>query len=195
MLAPQITNYVQDGLSKLLQQYKGRALITGALTAFLQQAQNIENALYPLEGLCQIWNGTTVPAFGAQLDGIGELVGITRNGLPDDEYALFIFGKIAENFSDDTTAAVLTVAAYLFQAPIMLMQPTYPAGIAIEALGIPIPKQLWSLAAQLIQQSMGAGINLVVAGSTFTNAFRFDGPGIVGTVNGFGSGLFVDLIM
>jgi hypothetical protein len=195
MNAPQITNYVSDGLSKLLQQYKGRPLITGMFTAFLEQIQDIENGLYALEPQCQLWNGTTVPAVGAQLDGIGQIVGIPRNGLPDDEYALFLFGKIAENFSQDTVFDVINVAAYLFQAPIMLLQPIYPAGVVVEALGITIPPALWSLAASLVQGALGAGINLVVAGSSFTNAFRFAGPGVTGSVNGFGEGLFVDLIL
>lgn len=202
MLAPKITTHVQDGLNQLLQQYKERPFIVGMFTAMIQQMQDIEDALYDLEPDCQLWNGTSIPAIGAQLDGIGEIVGILRNGLPNDEYALFLFGKIAENFSQDTVSDVINVAAYLFQAPIMLLQPIYPAGVVVEALGIVIPPGLWSLAAQLVQGSLGAGINLVVAGASFTNAFRFDGPGVSGAVNGFADlnvpnsgGLFVGLIM
>lgn len=201
MLAPKITDYVSNGLSQLLQQYKGRELIVGFFTAFLSQAQKCENALYDIGPLTQLWNGTSIPSFGAQLDGIGQIVGISRNGLPDDEYALFLFGKIAENFSQDTIQDVVTVISYLFQAPINIIQPIYPAGLFVEALGITIPQRLWALAAQLIQGSMGAGINLVVAGASFTNAFRFDGPGVTGAVNGFGDstdpsigGLFVGLV-
>lgn len=202
MSVPKITNYVEDGLSKLLQQYKGRPLIEGMFTAILQEIQALEDGLYDLDRGRQLWDGNEIPAVGAQLDGIGEIVGIFRNGLTDEEYALFLFGKIAENFSQGLVSDIINVAAYLFQAPIMILQPIYPAGVFVEALGIVIPQRLWSLAAQLIRGSLGAGINLVVAGSDFTNAFRFDGPGIVGAVNGFGDvndpgagGLFVGLIM
>lgn len=201
MDAPKITNHIQQGLAQLLEQYKGRPLIRGMFTAMLSQMQSIEDGLYDLEPGCQLWDGSSVPSVGAQLDGIGQIVGIGRNGLPDDEYALFLFGKIAENFSQSLLSDVETVSSYLFQAPITLIYPIYPAGVMVEALGIVIPQALWDLAALLIQGALGAGINLVVAGSSFTNAFRFDGPGIVGSVNGFGDlsdpsvgGLFVGLI-
>lgn len=202
MLVTKINNHVQLGLEKLLQQYKGRPLIEGLFTAILQQIQDIEDGVYPVGTDTLLWNGTVIPAVGAQLDGIGQIVGISRNGLPDDEYALFLFGKIAENFSQSTISDVGTVASYMFQAPITIIQPIYPAGVFVEVLGIVIPPNLWSLAASLIQGSLGAGINLVVAGASFTNAFRFDGPGVVGSINGFGDinnpglgGLFVGLIM
>lgn len=202
MLAPKITTHVQDGLNQLMQQYRGRPLIEGMFTAMLSRFQLLENAIYPLETGCQLWDGADIPAIGAQLDGIGEIVGIKRNGLPDDEYALFLFGKIAENFSQDTITDVVTVATYLFQAPNTLMFEVFPAGLMVEPLGIVIPQPLWSLAAELIKEAMGAGISLNVAGSTQVNVFRFDGPGVVGAVNGFGDlsdpsvgGVFVDLIM
>ncbi len=201
MLATQLTNYVQTALSQLLTQYQGRPRIAGFYTAFADQAQELENAIFSLDAGRQIWNGTTTPAVGAQLDGIGEIVGIARNGLSDQEYTLLLFGKISENFSDDTIASIINVTLYVFGAVQILIQEIYPAGIYVVALGATTPTSLFNLVSTLIQNSAGAGIKVVLAQSPVTNVFRFSGPGVVGSVNGFGSiytpgsgGVFVGLV-
>lgn len=185
MISP-ITTHVKDGLNHLLEQYKGRPGVVALFTAILKQIQAAEDGVYNVAPLSLIWDGSQTPAFGQQLDGIGEIVGINRNGLPDDEYILFIFGKIAENFSQSTVQDIGTVASYLFQPDILYMTPIYPAGWFVEPIGIAIPERLWALAAQLVAAALGAGINIVFAGSAETDVFRFDGPGVVGAVNGFG---------
>lgn len=194
MLATQITTHVQDALARLLQQYKGRALIAGFYTAFVAQIQELEDAVYALDGGRQIWNGSSTPAIGAQLDAIGTVVGIARNGLDDQQYILFIFGKIAENFSDDTIQAVLSVIAYIFQAQQVIVQEIYPAGLYINVLAPAIPSTLFPVAETLVQNAIGAGIKLVLTSQNTVNVFRFAGPGVVDALNGFDNGVFVGLI-
>lgn len=203
MLVQKIDNHVAQALARLLQQYKGRPRIAGMYTAFVDQIQDLEDAIYALDAGRQLWNGTSSPAIGEQLDQIGTIVGISRNGLSDAEYLLFIFGKISENFSDTTIATILTVVGYLFQAEEVLLQEIYPAGVAIQVLGTTIPSSLFKIAESLVQASLGAGIQLVfMATSPTVNAFRFNGPGVNGATNGFGSltdptvgGVFVELII
>lgn len=201
MLATEITNHVQQALGRLLQQYKGRALIAGFYTAFVDQIQDLEDAIFALDSGRQIWNGSTTPAIGAQLDAIGTVVGIARNGLDDQQYILFIFGKIAENFSDDTVQSVLAVIGYLFQAQQVIIQEIYPAGLYINVLNPAIPLSLFPVAETLVQNAIGAGIKLVISSQPTVNVFRFAGPGVSGTLNGFGDtgvpgsgGVFVGLI-
>jgi len=200
MLATNITTHVQDALNRLLEQYKNRPRIAGFYTSFVQQIQDIEDTTFALDSGRQIWDGSTTPAIGAQLDLIGQIVGISRNGLPDSEYILFIFGKIAENFSDDTVEAVLSVIQYLFQAQETLIEEIFPAGLYINVLNPAIPSNLFPLAKSLVQSAMGAGINLVISTLPTINAFRFAGPGVTAS-NGFGDvfvpgsgGEFVGLI-
>lgn len=185
MLATQITNHVQAALRRLLSQYQDRRYIAGFYTGLVEQIQDLENAIFALNAGRQIWDGNTTPAIGAQLDGIGQIVGVARNGLPDDEYILLIFGKIAENFSDDTVTAVLAVIAYVFQAEQILIQEIYPAGLYISVLNPQIPQNLFSLAQNLVENAIGAGIKLVLTSAETTAVFRFAGPG-VSDVNGFG---------
>lgn len=200
MLATKINNHVQQALGRLLQQYKGRPRIEGFYTALVQQIQDLENATYDLNEGRQLWDGTTTPAVGAQLDAIGTIVGISRNGLDDEQYILIIFGKICENFSDDTIEAVLSVIQYLFQAQQVLVEEIYPAGLYINVLNPAIPSGLFLLAKNLVQNAIGAGINLVISQQNTTNVFRFAGSGVT-AANGFGSvntpgsgGVFVGLI-
>lgn len=198
----QINSHVADSISRLLEQYKSRTGINGFYAAFGDQTQDLENAIFPMSAGTQIWDGTQTPAFGAQLDAIGTLVGIARNGLTDSEYLLFIFGKIGENYSDATLTTIGSIIANLFQGSAVLIQPYYPAGIAFQVIGSPIPESLYHLAQTLVENSLGAGIKLVFgAASPYTNVFRFAGPGVVGSVNGFADlsipgsgGLFVELI-
>lgn len=203
MLVTKITTHIQDAKNRLLEQYKGRPLIAGFYDAFNRQVQEIEDTFFALDAGRQLWNGTTSPAIGQQLDNIGEIVGIKRNGLPDAEYLLFIFGKIAENNSDTTIPTILNIIGYVFQAQQVVLQEVFPAGVSIQVIGTPIPPSLYQTAANLVSAALGAGINLVfVGGSPNVNVFRFEGPGVVGAINGFGDlndpsigGVFTGLII
>ena len=188
MLVTKITTHTQDALGRLLQQYKGRPRMMSLVSSTAEQIQALEDAIFALDSGRQLWNGTTSPAIGAQLDGIGQLVGISRNGLSDAQYLLFIFGKIAENFSDTTVQTVLNVIGYLFQAQTLVVQEIYPAGIAFEVFGSTIPSSLWPTANSLVQAALGEGIQLVFsAASSTTRVFRFAAPNVTGALNGFSS--------
>jgi hypothetical protein len=182
MLVTEITTHVEDALARFLQQYQGTILLNGLMAALVEQIQDLEYGLYPLDAARQIFN-----AQGAQLDGIGALVGISRNGLSDAEYLLFIYGQIASNFSDGTIPQVLNIIQSLFQAQSLIFQEVFPAGVSVQVLGTPLNPSLYGVAINLVKNSLGAGINLVfIGGSPTVNVFRFNGPGIVGAVNGFG---------
>lgn len=195
MLATKITNHIQQAIDRLAEQYKYQPGIVGFYTALIQQIQDLENAGYDLDAGRQIWDGTTTPAVGAQLDALGTIVGIARNGLTDQQYILFLFGKIGENYSDTTTSTIITIAQYLFETQIILLYEEFQAGVGIEVIGTPLPSQLWPLAIGLIQASLGAGIKIkFFAISPDIGTFRFAGPGVTGVVNGFDEGKFIELI-
>lgn len=190
MLVTQITNHVQAGLARLLQQYQGLPLLTGFLTAFLQQMQDLENGLFPLDAGRQLFNGTSYPAVGLQLDNLGTLVGISRNGLSDAEYLLFILGTIAENNSDSTINSFLNVVNFIFNPDFALIYQMGMAEINLEVAGSPLSPALYNVAGNIIQNTLGAGIDLgFIATFNETNAFRFgdiNGHISPGTGAGFG---------
>lgn len=182
MLATEINDHVQQALARFIQQYKGRPLTAGLMTAFVDQIQDLEDAIYGLDSERQLAN-----AIGQQLDGLGEIIGIKRNGLDDATYLLFLYGKIAENYSDTTINSIINIINFVFQAQVVLMQEVFPAGLSIQVAGTPLNPALFNIAVALVQAAMGAGILLVfIGGSSTVNIFRFFGPGVDGAINGFG---------
>lgn len=189
MLAQKITTHVTDALNRLLTQYKGLPGFRSIMVALVDQIQDLEDAIFELDEGRQFFNGTTTPAIGAQLDVIGLIVGIARNGLTDQQYTLFIFGKIAENFSDGTRPTIATVVKNLFQAQVSIIKDYYPAGVGVEAIGSQIPANLYPIAKGIVEGALPAGVKLIyAAASQNTDVFRFFGTGVDGNVNGF-SGL------
>ena len=185
MLVTKDNNHVQEALDRLLQQYKGLPLMTGLITAFVQQIQALENAAYPINEGRQLWNGTTYPAIGAQLDGIGSLVGISRNGLDDAEYLVFILGTIAENFSDTTLPTITNIINIFFEPQQMVVSENWPAELGVGIAGSSLDPSLYLTVAKIIQASMGAGIKLgYIATFPNTKAFKYSnalgGPSFVG---------------
>jgi hypothetical protein len=180
MIVTQITNHVQQGLNQLLEQYKYRPQYVSFLTAFLQHVQKLENALYPLDQYRQL-----LFAYGQQLDGLGEIIGQPRNGLPDNEYLVLLLGTIAENNSDTTAPAMLNVVQTLFQATNVFIKTPNSAGGGAEkplwesfGVGSPqFPTALYPLIEQLIQNAVGACISVAyISNYNASGAFAMAGP-------------------
>lgn len=177
-MVSKITTHRQDALDRLLEQYKGKAFIETAIKTFGDQAQSLEDSAYELIDGQEIYD-----AVGVQLDLLGTIVDIARNGLSDDAYRLLILGKIGQNTSDSTAAKVAQVLAVLMNSTIVQEQDLYPAGVGL-AGGGEVPEELLTLVWNLIQSSLGAGIRLEFL-SCFDEdeAFAFEGP--AGTGLGF----------
>jgi hypothetical protein len=187
MRAQKISTHVSDGLGRLAEQYKNRPLIKAIHSSNYEQIQLLEDAIFEIDAGRQLWNGTSSPAVGQQLDNLGVIVGISRNGLPDSQYLLFLFGQIAQNFSDTSLSDIGTVVGYLFQADLIIIEELPPAGILVEAYGSNIPKSLFSLAKNLVKGAMGGGVELVFASANNNlGNFRFSGAR-TNASNGFSS--------
>jgi len=155
LLATQITNHVQAALNRLLQQYKGQPNLAALITAFVDQIQDLEDAVFSLDAGRQLAN-----AVGAQLDGIGQLVGANRNGLSDAEFLLEILGTIASNTSDTTIAKVAAITYIFFNPDSVILDEIFPAAIGLQ-LGSPtIDPNLFDIAISLLQNALGAGIGI-----------------------------------
>jgi hypothetical protein len=160
MLAPKITNHVQHALAQLLQQYQGRPNITGLFTAIVQHVQKLENALYPLDQYRQL-----LSAYGQQLDNLGEVIGLQRNGLPDNQYLVLLLGTIAENNSDGTAPTLLTIIQLIFQSnqvfykdPNSTTGPARPRNVAFGVGSPSYPASVQAQIEQMIAASVAGGI-------------------------------------
>jgi hypothetical protein len=82
------------GPSRLLEQYKNKPRIEAFLGAFLTEMQRLEDLTV------QVLVGRSVfTSEGVQLDALGVIVAQPRSALLDEEYRLFLFGKIFANKS------------------------------------------------------------------------------------------------
>lgn len=179
MLATKITNHTAQAQARLMYQYQGQPRIEGLLKAFVDQIQDLEDVIFSLDD-----GQSVLGSIGKQLDGIGQIVGIERNGLDDTSYLLFILGKIGENTSDTTITKVHDIYALLLNSNIVQVQDLPPAEVGLSGGGS-IDPSLSAIVHALIQGSLGAGIDLGFL-VTFDpeEAFAFDGS--AGTALGFG---------
>lgn len=206
MLVSLITDHVAQALGRLMQQYRDLAtpypvplLATtpsatvassasvAPLIAITDQMQALENAIFGLSEGRFLFDGVSYPAFGAQLDGIGTLVGIARNGLSDAEYLIFILGTIIANNSDATVAAVTTVLTLLFQVPTTIAYEFFPAEMAFQVPEGPLQESLYATVANIVISALGAGIGLGFITVYPDPTFQFSAAGGAAVGGGFGS--------
>lgn len=181
MLATQITNHVQAALNRLMQQYRGKVGLEAFLSALVTQIQELEAAIYGIDQGRQLYNGN---AQGVQLDGIGELVGVPRNGLDDAEYLVFILATIGENTSDTTITKVIAIILLIFGAQSIVFDEIFPAAIGFQ-LGSPtLDPSLYNVAIDLIINSLGAAIGIGYV-STYTQGESFSFLNSPGKGKGF----------
>ena len=84
------------GLARLIWQYRGdQPRVQSWLEAFLDQVDSVEDMAYDV--YTGLWPLTAV---GMQLTTLGKIVGQPRAELVDDEYRLFILGRIFVNKGD-----------------------------------------------------------------------------------------------
>lgn len=153
MIATQITNHVAQAIDRLLQQYKGQPRIEAILTAFVEQIQEAENAIYSLDAGRQLSS-----AVGAQLDELGTLLNYERGGLSDAVYLIFLRGVIARNFSDGTLTAIREELVLLLDAEETLIFENFPAEFSAQFSDSSRDSTLFATIARFVQECAGAGI-------------------------------------
>lgn len=174
-----ITDHVAQALARVLTQYKDRTLFAGLLSSPIEQIQDLEDNLGEFELKRSVYGSV-----GVQLDLLGTIVDIARNGLDDDHYRLLILGKIGENSSNATMSAIVQIFAILLESNQVQGQDLGHASVGLSAAG-PVPDVgLIPIIYQLMKGSIAAGVNLDFL-SVFdeTGAFAFEGG--PGTALGF----------
>src|SRR5688572_13994483 len=94
MALTKIADHVEQGLRLLLDQYKDKPRLTALLSSYLNRVQELEDAAWDVR-----IKRFVDDAVGAQLDGIGRIVGELRQGRDDVTYRLFILARIRVNLS------------------------------------------------------------------------------------------------
>jgi hypothetical protein len=88
--------------ANLLQQYKEAENLKNLLSVWTGRTQQLEDELHGM-----FTSRALFDAFGVQLDLIGQIVGIAREGYDDETYRKFLLFKIGTNKSDGTAETVI----------------------------------------------------------------------------------------
>jgi len=121
------TKRLADAVGKLIDQFKGQANVEALIRAWAQQSQDVETAAFYLLDMT-----TLSSAAGAQLDGLGRIVGVERAGRTDDDYRVRIGAQILLNNASGTIEDLLQLAVALGGTTTTLTE-FYPAKIEIES--------------------------------------------------------------
>lgn len=143
------TNHVAEAIGNLIEQFKGKPNLEALISSYVTQIQDAENAAFQL-----ITDRSIDTATGAQLDGIGQVVGLDRDGLSDDDYRTRLRVQIRLNLSTGTIEDVLTVATLITGGSVELFE-GWPASIVVTIFELTEDP---ALVAQIISEARSAGV-------------------------------------
>lgn len=124
-------------------------------------------------------------AFGAMLDGMGEVVGENREGRTDDEYRLAIRVRIFLNSSSGQIEELISLCRSLTNTTKVICREIFPAGVNIELSGASIfPSDLTAQCKKVAVGGVKIGISLVDDFGVF--GFEDEGFETDSTCEGFG---------
>lgn len=104
MPTPSRVDQKEQGLDRLLEQFKDKPNIRGTLGAYLSQTKGVEDLYFDL-----IENRGLETASGVQLDILGNLFGESRNGKSDEEYLKAIKFTISIDNSKATPDYLMSI--------------------------------------------------------------------------------------
>lgn len=172
--------HVEEGLALLVQALRGKPVIEALLSTWLDQAQEVEDALWSLYGL-GIDNSSD-----AALDQLGVVLGHQRpDGLSDSLYRRVLHAVVIALRSSGTGPDLLAAMHALVGSWDFTLEEVYPATVLLEPTDAPDVPTLTMLGVLRRVRSAGVGLQLVdvPTGDTFNFS---DDPEISGDDAGRG---------
>jgi hypothetical protein len=124
------TDIAANGEARLLPEFSQSSKIKGLLKSLLGVVQTTEDTLF------DIMNNTGIDtAEGAQLDNIGKLLRVSRDGHTDTQYRLNLYSKISINSSRANPESVLTLSRFVTGSNEVTLGETYPAEFHVNIVG------------------------------------------------------------
>lgn len=120
------TARVAEAQAKLIDQFKAHVNIDAIVKAFVTQSQELEVASFDV-----IENTLISTAIGLQLDNLGDVVGVERQGRNDADYRVRIGAQISLNNANGTIEEILELIVALGGGDIDLEE-IFPAKIGIQ---------------------------------------------------------------
>jgi hypothetical protein len=118
-------DHVDEAIANLIEQFKNKPVIAGYLTAWVNQIQDLEDAAF------DTLVGRLFPyAEGAQLDGIGRIVGEDRGGRTDIVYREALNARVLINKCEGTPEQIIEIFELLTNQEVELLE-YYPAALEL----------------------------------------------------------------
>jgi hypothetical protein len=159
-VAPQVADHYALAFNRLAQQFRGKAGVTNLIRCFTNRANELEQAIADT-----LYYRTLTTAYGAQLDGIGELLQVDRAGLDDGDYrnrleAMAIVMS-SRGIPDDLLKVAIKLDAGTNPSAISYVEQNYSYE-AVLNYTVPAGEQLvGEQFAQIIKRAKPAGVKLI----------------------------------
>ncbi len=153
MAIEKINDYDDVARERMLQQFKAACapLLDNLLQSFVGEVQEIEDVLFQL-----LLERTVDEAVGEQLDIIGAIVGIGREGRNNTDYRQAVLIQIQVNNTGGQESALAALLKNLVNPTTIDIVETFPAGldVAIDATGVS------ASTIQLLRRAVAATVSL-----------------------------------
>ena len=173
-----IPNHTARALSLLIEEFKRSGGINSIVRVSVDEAQEVENV-----GSDLLSNRRLDLAAGAQLDGIGEIVGVDREGRSDEPYRAAIRFQIYINVSNAEPETIIAALKFVTQASRIRLWEILDATLQLFTNGSIIPDDIVTF----MEGVAAAGVNIeYIAASLNTLPFTFALDGTSGNPGGGG---------
>ena len=162
------TGHAAEGLARLCEQYKSNADVQALLNANAVSVQAVEDALWQL----QTMRLPLADATGAQLDGLGDIIGQLRQGRSDADYILWLKARLLANASVGEPERLIEIAFLITGAVLHLVQEP-PAACVLWIDGALDPDVDPLLLSQILGVAVAGGVNLQMVYALVANADAF----------------------
>lgn len=170
MRSTPVTTHDTDALGRLIEQFKQATKLKQIISVFTTQVQELEDLLAPFFDRLNI-----DVSEGTQLDNLGAIVGIEREGRSDAVYRLFIKGKIATNTSEGTPENLIDVFKILVGGGIIFIVESFPAEVSLMSTVL-ITSGLEASIKTIVEDAAAAAVSVGSIGFYEEDtAFSFDG--------------------
>jgi hypothetical protein len=171
-------NVKARGLSRMLSQFRGKPRFEALLASYLDEFQEIEDALYEVYTKRELQNGT---ATGDLLAKLGKIVGQGSEGLSDDLYRLLIQARIASNRSNGRREELINVASLLVPLTSIYVKDYPPGSVYVNPRGVvELPPYL--VGQSFLARATAAGVLLIFVWSSVDVLHTFTLGSVDGSV-------------
>lgn len=116
-------------------------------------------------------------AVGVQLDGLGEIIGLERGNLTDDEYRSALLAQVKANLQSGTVEDIIAAILPAVGFTNTLFVTEYPPAAFEAELQSPIADSTGAVVAAALQRAKAAGVKAVLVWHPTAPVMAFDGEG------------------